>query len=249
MRIRMLSRLSFSRSLSRSLSLSLSTGTALACLVALAVGLVAPDVARATTVSFRSDAAGSTGFDNTSLMLTPTHTIAFADWMSAGAMPGLAIEIAEVQCLRLQSDPIGTCNMSLPLGAGPFASDVTWNLTNNSGLSGPALLFFSGVAMFDPSVSASYDPTQIRIIVDPAVAKVVQYSVGSTDYFYLGFEIADFSQPVTFTYEVDAQQLAGGTPKLLVNSAFNVVPEPSTSLLLTFGLGGLSWLGRARRSA
>ena len=211
-----------------------------------AMALVGATASHATTVSFRADADMSTGFDNSTLMLTPTHTVQLSDWMSAGAMPGLATEISAVQCLRLQSDPIGTCNPSLPLGAGPFASDVTWSLTNNSGLSTPALLWFSGVAMFDPSVSTSYDPTQIRIIVDPADAKVVQYTAGVTDYYYLAFQIDDFSQPVTFTYEVDAQQVAGGTPKLLVNSAFSV-PEPSASLLLALGLGGIAWLGRDRR--
>ena len=50
--------------------------------------------------------------------------------------------------------------------------------------------------------------------------------------------------------KVDALQLDGGTPQLFVNSAFNFanVPEPSTGLLVSTGLLGLSVFGRRRKS-
>jgi hypothetical protein len=121
---------------------------------------------------------------------------------------------------------------------------VTWNVTNTSGLSGPGLLFFSGVANFE--TGTSYDPSNIRIIMADGDAEVVQYTSGPTDYYYLAFLINDFSQPITFTYEVDAAQLAGGTPQLLVNSAFSFIPEPSTALLVCSGLTGLGVMGRRR---
>ena len=215
---------------------------------ALAVAVVAlsATTAGATTVTMRADAWSSTGFDNSTLLLPSAHSIGASDWLSGGTGALNGIAVTENQCLRLQSESVGVCNSSLALGAGPFASDVTWNVTNTSGLSGPALLFFSGVANF--ATGTSYDPSNIRIIMADGDAEVVQYTSGPTDYYYLGFLINDFSQPVTFTYEVDAAQLAGGTPQLLVNSAFSFVPEPSTGLLVCSGLIGLGVMGRRRSS-
>ena len=228
-------------------------------ILALATMVVAlsSGVANASYVAFDP----ISGFDNSSLGLSADYQIPTAgDWLGAGVDGTNGIFIEEVQCLKQMM--IDDCAATLPAGTDGYFSQVTWTLSNTSGMSGPGLLFISGLNSFDPMLSASYDPADIKIQMQasttdsdgldstPMDFEIASYSVGSTGYFYLAYKVENFTRKLHFTYKVDALQLDGGTPQLFVNSAFNFanVPEPSTGLLVSTGLLGLSVFGRRRKS-
>jgi hypothetical protein len=227
--------------------------------------LFAGQASHAMRVEFRSDSVmtiadpintGGTGFDNSSLMLTPDFDIT-NEWLSAGVPVGgetFAFQISETQTLR-DATQQGLPGQELNV-TDPWISTVEWTVTNNTGQEGPALLFFSGLREFadptNPTVAASeqYLPSEVGILMtgDFSVARFVGQS-GTYD--YLAFYIEDFSQPVDITFEYEVtRDIIGfetddfGTPILTMNGF--LVPEPSASTLMVVGLFGLAYVGRRR---
>jgi len=221
-----------------------------AALVALTFGVLTwAGASQAIPVAFDTPA----GFDNSTANLASEFEIELKDVLPAGQIPsGLPIEISETQCLKLQSNPGGACNDVLAEGEGPYFSEVTWDVTNNTDNDGPALLFIS--ALQDFTAGESYDPSDIEIETDSGGSiplRVIELDMMGTPVFFLGFLIEDFDDDVTFRYNVNALQIfPGGTPQLLTNASFEFtpVPEPSTAFMLALGLAGLARFGNRRNA-
>lgn len=222
-------------------------------------GLLVASASSATRVEYLAPPGGSlsVGFDNSTLSLAVDFDID-NQWMSAGLGAAFAIQIFEHQTLRDTLTPLlGTQDQELNVQGSelePWTSFVEWTVVNNSGLDGPAYLFFSGLQPFADATLGQYDHSNVGITVPDSPSafsdfSVLRYQAQSADYFYLAFLIEDFSQPLTFEYEV-MQDIIGfetdsfGTPILQMNAYF--LPEPSASMMITVALIGLAYIGRRR---
>ena len=244
-----------------------------ACIALIGLGFVLVAAAsEAMRVEFHPDAlasvglapgdpgfrGGGTGFDNSTLMRAPDFEID-DQWLAAG-VPLLgemfAFELSEIQTLR-DATQAGAPGQPLNV-TDPWISRVDWTLTNNTGRTGAALLFFSGLEEFadpaNPGAAApvQYLPSEVGVLKTDSLS-VARYHGESGDFFYLAFHIENFSQPVDLTFEYEVtRDIIGlgtadfGTPILQVNGFFLPVPEPSSSLMLTVGLLGVAYVGRRR---
>jgi len=217
--------------------------------------LLAPIASNATTAVFDP----ISGFDNSTLMLPPEYDIdADPDklFMAGVEDPGETLDVAITECqfLRDGSTPEGACNQGLNVEA-TWTSRVTWTVTNNVGLEGPVLLFMTGLQDLDVGTE-EYDESEVGIVLESSSDFTVIRFVGQTGtFYYLGFLIEDFSQPVDFSFEYEVTRdiigigtETGGTPILrtLAYVSPAAVPQPSATLLTTVGLAGLVYLGRRR---
>ena len=195
------------------------------------------------------------GFDEAAALALGVDYMIDTNWAGAGdpdlpPEPGFpAVDIGIDSCEFVDGSSV--CSSTQAANAtGPWQSTVQWDLTNLTEEEGPVLLFLSGLDPFDPPLD-NYDPANVGILSDSADFVVAKLSMEDRDYYYLGFLVTDFSEQITFTYQVNEDIIEietdmGGTPQMFVNAHFNPVPEPSATALMLVGLAGLATLGRRR---
>lgn len=167
------------------------------------------------------------------------------DWIAAGnAALGLPIQIDQ---------NLGTFHQqpAVPTRTNPIIADSSWRVRNDSaGILVAPLLVFVDV---DPSGTISLPPPTG---LDGDLLEILAYSFGGDDFAFGVVQLPDLAEgefvDITVRYVVGGPLPGGGGGALpplgvaLLNS-YEVVPEPTTALLLGVGLV-LCRLSRQRRS-
>lgn len=184
---------------------------------------------------------GGAGFalgDVSAAGLAPSFSATPADdWIAAGAAQfGTPIRIDQA---------LGTFHQlpALPTPGGPIIVDSTWTVTNVSAgsLTAPLLVFLD----VDPDDTfALLPPTGL----DADLLELLSYSFGGDDFVFGVAVLPDLAQgesaEITVRYVIGGPLPIGLNPPLpplgvAALNSYEVVPEPSTALLLGLGLGVL----------
>ncbi len=137
---------------------------------------------------------------------------------------------------------------------GFFEVDVTWQIKNKTDETiDRVIVFFTAPA--GPPAFPDYFDAEIELFPeDGKQLRVIRYEDGDEEFFFLGFAVRNLApgredeRERKFSYRVAGPVIDGETPTMGVVASFNptVVPEPTTGLLVAFGLVGLAARGRKR---
>jgi hypothetical protein len=157
--------------------------------------------------------------------------------------------------------------IATPVGSGPATVDSTWSATNLSDMNAPGdpvpdnlYLVFSRpfeyqIFLNGQTQTFSYDPADVGLTLSSGEAGLADWvlllvAAGNPVYYpavSLGTLAAGSTLPFQLFYTLDPPQLFGeptnfqlGIPTWNLFFTSIAVPEPSTALLLLFGLGALA---------